>query len=111
MKKIIMILVIILTTGCGNKLKCTYEETYDDIKIKNSITFNFKDNTYKSKDTMIFKTNSEAEGYFKDVEEYKEEYNLIIIDNKIVSELSGKIDSKTKKEVKKQYESYSYKCK
>ena len=112
MKKIILILVMILTTGCGNKLKCNYKETFDDIKIDNSITFNLKTNTYESKDIMVFKTSVEAKEYFKDVEEYIEEYNLVLNDNKIISELSGKLDSnKSKKELKNQYQSYDYTCK
>ena len=112
MRKIILILVMLLTVGCGNKLKCSYKETFDDIKIDNSITFNLKNNTYESKDIMVFKTSVEAKEYFKDVEDYIEEYNLVLNDNKIISELSGKLDSnKTKKELKKQYQSYDYTCK
>ena len=103
---------MLLTVGCGNKLKCSYKETFDDIKIDNSITFNLKNNTYESKDIMVFKTSVEAKEYFKDVEDYIEEYNLVLNDNKIISELSGKLDSnKTKKELKKQYQSYDYTCK
>lgn len=101
-----------LVCGCGNKLKCTYEEVYDDIKISNSVVFDFKNNTYKSKDIMIFKSNEEATSYFKDVEDYVEEYNLILEQNKIISELEEKLTTNaSKKEIKKQYESYDYKCK
>lgn len=112
MKKILLILVVFLVTGCGNKLVCTYKEDYDDIKIKNKIEFNFKDNTYKQKDTMIFDSTDSAEEYFNDIQEYVEEYNLRLDGKTIISELEDtiKLDA-TKDEIKKQYESYDYNCK
>lgn len=101
-----------MCAGCGKKLTCTYKENYEDIKINNKITFNFKDNTYKETDTMVFNSVDEAKDYFKDIEDYIEEYNLVLNDNKIVSELNGDIEeNKNKKELKKTYESYDYKCK
>ena len=61
---------------------------------------------------MVFKTSDDAKEYFKDVEDYIEEYNLVLNDNKIISELSGKLeDKKSKRELKKQYQSYDYTCK
>lgn len=112
MKKILLILVFLCVCGCGNKLTCTYEENYEDVKIKNKITFNFKDNTYKQIDKMIFEDEDAAKNYFKDVEDYVEEYNLKLNGKTIVSELSDEIKlNADKKEIKKQYESYDYKCK
>jgi len=113
MKKILLILVVFLCVcGCGNKLTCTYEEKYEDVKIKNKITFNFKNNTYKQIDKMIFTKEEDAKEYFKDVEEYIEEYNLKLNDKTIVSEIQDEIKlDANKKEIKEQYESYDYKCK
>ncbi len=99
-------------SGCGNKLSCTYEKNYDDVKIKNKIEFNFKDNTYKEIDKMIFKDSKTASDYFKDVIEYVEEYNLRLEDNIIVSDIKDEIKfNGDKNKIKKQYESYDYKCK
>ncbi len=112
MKKILLILVFLCVCGCGKKLECTYTEDYDDIKIQNKIVFNFKDNTYRQVDKMVFKDEESAEEYFNDVSDYIEEYNLKLEGKTIVSSLSDTIKLSTdKKKVKKQYESYDYKCK
>ena len=113
MKKILLLLVpLILFCGCSNKLTCYYKETYEDVKIKNKITFNFKDKTYKQVDTMTFATKEAAENYFKDIEDYIEEYNLVLNDKKIISEIEDEIKlNGTIKEIKEQYESYDYTCK
>ena len=101
-----------LVCGCSKKLTCTYELEYDDIDIKNKIIFNFKDNTYEQKDIMIFEDKEDALEYFEDVSEYQQEYNLVLEKNKIISELNGEIKlDATKDQLKKQYESYDYKCK
>lgn len=107
-----MLVVLLLVCGCSKKLTCTYELEYEDVEINNKITFNFKDNTYEQKDVMIFTDNDSAADYFKDVEDYIEEYNLVLEKNKIISELNGEIKlDATRDELKKQYESYDYKCK
>lgn len=113
MKKMLLYLLIVFClSGCGKKLTCTYEENYEDIKIKNKIVFNFKNNTYKEIDKMIFIDVESAKEYFNDIGEYIEVYNLKLTENTIVSELEGSIDTKkTKQEVKKQYEGYEYSCK
>ena len=112
MKKIIMIFLVLCLCGCGKKLTCTYEENYEDIKINNKVVFNFEDNTYKQIDKMVFQNNESALEYFNDISDYIEEYNLILDENIIVSELNNSINNdKTKKEIKQQYESYDYKCK
>ena len=112
MKKIVLLVLFLLACGCSKKLTCTYEQEYEDIKVSNKIVLNFKDNTYEQKDIMSFEDEDSAKEYFKDVEEFVDEYNLVLEKNKIISELSGeiKLDS-TKEEIKKQYESYDYKCK
>ena len=112
MKKIVLLAVLLLACGCSKKLTCTYELEYEDIKVNNEITFNFKEDTYKQKDIMIFNDNDSAKEYFKDVEEFVDEYNLVLQKNKIISELSGEIKlDATEEEIKEQYESYDYKCK
>lgn len=110
MKKILLCLLVIFCSGCGKKLTCTYEENYEDIKIRNKIVFNFKDNTYKQIDKMIFQDEESAKKYFEDVSDYIQEYNLVLENNIIKSELEETF-SKEKEELKKQYESYEYKCK
>ena len=92
-------------------MTCTYEEEYDDVKIQNKITFDFEKEKYEQIDKMIFETKESAKDYFEDVSEYIEEYNLKLEENKIISNISDtiKLDA-TKKEIKKQYESYGYKC-
>lgn len=113
MKKVVLVLVLLFCiTGCGKKLVCIYEENYDDVKIKNKIIFNFKDNTYRQIDKMIFESDEEAKEYFNDISDYIKEYNLKLEGKTIVSNLSDKINSNlSKKEIKKKYESYEYKCK
>ena len=112
MKKIILLFLVLMCCGCGKKLSCTYKETYEDIEINNKIVFNLKDNTYSEKDMMVFKDDDEARDYFKDIEDYVEEYNLTLDKNKIISNMNGELESnKNKKDLKKQYESYDYKCK
>ena len=98
--------------GCSNKLVCTYKETYEDVKIKNKIIFDFKKNKYKQIDTMTFSTNKNAEDYYKDIEEYKDEYNLVLDNNRIISEIEDDLKLNSgRKEIKNQYESYDYICK
>ncbi|MBR6690458.1 MAG: hypothetical protein IKL65_03915 [Bacilli bacterium] len=112
MKKIILLVVLLLVCGCSKKLTCTYEEEYEDISINNKIVFNFKENTYEQEDVMVFKDIDSAKDYYKDIEAYVDEYNLILEQNKIISELSGEIKlDATEEEIKEQYESYDYKCK
>lgn len=108
-----MLLVLLLVVcGCSKKLTCTYESVYEDVKINNKIIFNFKDNTYEQKDIMTFIDNNSALEYFKDVEEFVDEYNLVLEKNKIISELDGEIKlDATEEEIEEQYESYDYKCK
>lgn len=110
MKKIIIIVVALICSGCGRKLTCTYKENYEDIKIDNKIVFNFKNNTYKEEDIMVFKDNDSAKEYYNDIFDYVDLYNLELIDNKIISILSGDI-SENKKDIKEKYESYDFKCK
>ena len=112
MKKIILVLLVILCSGCGKKLTCTYKENYEDVKISNKIVFNLRNYTYKEIDTMIFENEKAASEYFDDIKEYVEEYNLVLDKNKITSNIGGKMQEKnTKKELKEKYESYDYKCK
>ena len=100
-----------LLCGCSNKLVCTYKEDYDDVKIKNKIKFNFKNRDYKQIDTMTFKSNNDAEKYYSEIDEYKEEYNLVLDGNKIISEMEDKLSlDGNRKEIKQQYESYGYNC-
>ena len=111
-KKIILLVLVLLVCGCSKKLTCTYELEYDDIEINNKIVFNFKDNTYEQEDIMIFEDSKSASNYFKDVEDYVDEYNLILEKNKIISQLSGEIKlNASMEEIKEQYESYDYSCK
>lgn len=112
MKKIILLVLLLFVCGCSKKITCTYKFEYEDVKINNKIIFNLKDNTYKQKDIMIFIDEESAVNYFNDIEDYIEQYNLVLEKNKIISELSGEIPSKeTKKEIKERYESNDYKCK
>lgn len=112
MKKILLFLLVLLLCGCSKKLTCTYESEYEDIKINNKIVFNFKENTYYQIDIMEFNDEKSASNYFEDVQDYVEEYNLVLQKNEIVSELEGEIKlNATKDAIKKQYESYDYKCK
>ena len=112
MKKIVLLSLLLLSCGCSKKLTCTYETDYEDIEINNKIVFNFEDEIYTQKDIMVFKDSDSAKEYFKDIEDYVEEYNLILKENKIISELEGEIKlDATKEEIKKQYESYDYSCK
>lgn len=112
MKKVILLILVLLVCGCSKKLTCTYETNYDDVKISNKTVFNFKNNTYEQKDVMEFLDDESASSYYKDIEEYKDEYNLVLEKNKIISELSGEIKlDATKEEIQEQYESYDYKCK
>lgn len=112
MKKIALLFLLLILCGCSKKLECSYIEDYEDIKIRNKIIFNYKNNTYNEIDTMIFKDEETAKEYFKDIEEYEKEYNLKLEKNIITSNLSGdiKID-KDKKTTKEKYQSYGYKCK
>ena len=110
MKKIILILLAVLCSGCGKKLTCTYKENYEDVKIDNTIVFNFKDNTYEETDIMVFKNSEEASEYFQDIKDYIEEFNLVLNDNKIISVLSGNINN-NKNAIKEKYESYDFTCK
>ena len=99
MKKIILLVVLLLVCGCSKKLTCTYEQEYEDIKINNKIIFDFEKETYEQKDIMIFEDKDSAEEYFKDIEEYVDEYNLRLENNKIISELNGEIKLDANKEV------------
>ena len=111
MKKTLLLTLLFLC-GCSNKLTCSYETVYEDIEIKNKIVFNFEDETYKQIDKMIFDDSISASKYYNEIEEYKDEYNLKLEDNIIISEITDiiKLDG-DKKKIKEQYESYDYKCK
>lgn len=61
---------------------------------------------------MIFEDSISASNYYSEIEEYKDEYNLKLEDNMIISETIDEIRIDGDKEmIKKQYESYDYKCK
>ena len=111
MKKIILLSIIFLC-GCSNKLTCTYNGEYEDIEIKNKIIFNFKEDKLQQVDKMIFEDSISAAKYYSDIEEHKDEYNLRLEGNIIISELSDEIKlDGDKDKIKTQYESYDYKCK
>ena len=112
MKKIVLVLLIVFLCGCSNKLTCTYEEKYEDVKIKYKIVFDFKKNEYTSIDKMIFKDNNKASDYYEEIKEYKNEYNLSLDNKVITSRMSDtiKLDG-DKNKIKEQYEGYDYKCK
>lgn len=110
MKKILLLSILFLC-GCSNKLVCNYETEYENIKIKNKITFNFKTEKLEQVDKMIFEDSISASKYYDEIESYKEEYNLNLEDNIIVSHIVDDIKLNGDKEkIKKQYESYDYKC-
>ncbi len=112
MKKIILLSLLLILCGCSKKLECNYEENYEDIKIRNKIIFNYKNNTYNEIDKMIFSDSKSAEEYFEDIKDYEKQYNLKLENNIIISNLTGNIEiDKDKKSTKKKYESYGYKCK
>lgn len=111
MKKILLLGFIFLC-GCSNKLTCNYETEYEDVEIKNKIVFNFETDTLEQVDKMIFEDSISASSYYSEIEEYKDEYNLKLEDNMIISEITDEIKlDGTKEEIKQQYESYDYKCK
>ena len=61
---------------------------------------------------MIFEDSISASKYYSDIEDYKDEYNLKLEDNIIISEITDKIKlDGDKDKIKEQYESYDYKCK
>lgn len=104
--------MIIFICGCSNELVCSYKEQYDDVFINNKIIFDFKTNKYKQIDTMTFNDEKSAEEYYKDIDEYKEEYNIVLKKNKIISEMEDEIKlESSKKKIKEQYENYDYICK
>lgn len=111
MKKILLFSILFLC-GCSNKLSCTYETIYENIEIRNKIVFNFKTDKLEQVDKMIFEDSISASKYYNEIEEYKDEYNLSLEDNIIVSKIIDdiKLDG-DKEKIKKQYESYDYKCK
>ena len=111
-KRGFLLILLVFLCGCSNKLVCTYNDKYDDVKIKNRIIFDFKNGKYKQVDTMTFSSSEDAEEYYKDIEEYQEEFNLVLNKNKIVSEIEDNVNLEaSKKEIKNRYESYGYKCK
>ena len=106
-----MVLLCITFKVKNNKLNCEYKVDYDDIKIVNTISFNFKDNTYKQIDKMTFDNESSAASYFNDLSDYIDLYNLSLVGKSIISEIDENIDSDTnRKEMKEKYESYHYTC-
>ena len=111
MKKVLLLSLLFLC-GCSNKLSCTYKTNYEDIKIENKIVFNFEEDIYEQVDKMIFEDSISAANYFKEIEDYKEEYKLVLEENKIISNITDviKLDG-DKQKIKEQYESYDYKCK
>jgi len=111
MRKVLLIFFLFIC-GCANKLTCTYETNYEDIEIVNKIVFDFNKETYEQTDKMIFSDSISASNYFKEIEDYKDEYKLVLEENKIISNIIDviKLDG-DKKKIKEQYESYDYKCK
>ena len=111
MKKFFLLSILFLC-GCSNKLSCTYQTAYEDIEIKNKIVFDFKNDKLHQVDKMILEDSISASKYYNEIEEYKDEYNLSLEDNIIVSKIIDdiKLDG-DKQKIKEQYESYDYKCK
>ncbi len=111
MKKAILVLLLFLC-GCSNTLTCNYKTEYEDIKINNKIVFNFDEDTLIQVDKMIFNDSISASNYYKEIEEYKEQYNLRLEKNVIISEIIDEINiDGDEKSIKQKYESYEYKCK
>lgn len=117
MKKILLILGVMLLTGCGNKVTCVMNSEEELYKTEQKIVFEFGKNDKVTNATvnhiMIFKTEEEAKNYFSVLEAFEQEYEIKLNKNKIEmnSEKNYEEFDGNKDELKKEFENNGYKCK
>ena len=108
MKKFLIIFILILVVGCGNKkekLVCNYKDDYEE----DTVTVYFNNNistSYEKKGTMTLDDNSYASNYILN------NYDSVeVVDKNVSMYVSENIDDLTKSEVKSLYEKMGYVCK
>ena len=117
MKKILLVLSVMLLTGCGNKLVCNLETSEENYESKQKITFKF-DSSDKVNDvtvdyTMIFEDEETAKTYKNVFETLDDNYEINLEKNEIniISTKNYDQYKENKEELKKQFENNGYSCK
>lgn len=117
MKKILLVLGVMLLTGCGNKVTCVINTDEEFYKTEQKIVFEVGKNDKVTNaivnHTMIFETEEEAENYFGVLETFEEDYEIKLNKNKIEMSSSKNYEEfdGDKNKLKKEFEDNGYKCK
>lgn len=117
MKKIFLVLIILMATGCKNKLTCTLETVEDDYSTKEKIVFNFenKEKAFEASvdHIMTFKNEETAKLYLNIFEALDEGYEISLEGNKINIKSFKNYEQygTNRDELKKELELNGYLCK
>lgn len=116
MKKMKIFCLLLLLTGCKNKLQCTLE-TDEEMYISNQkIIFEFKNDKVSDVTLnyeMIFEDEKTAKDYFVMFEALDEQYEITQEKNKIgiISKKNYEQYDQNKNELKEELETNGYSCK
>ena len=114
MKKIFMVFILLIVTGCGNKLICTLETTEEDYSTKEKLIFEEKEKKFEAsvEYIMTFKDEETANSYLNIIEIIDESYEINLTDNRINIKTFKSFEQygNDRNELKKELEQNGYLC-
>jgi len=117
MKKILMVLGILLFTGCSNELVCTKNTTEENYELEQKIIFEFDSNdkvvSAKTNYIMVFENKETASSYMSVFDSLEEDYEINQVGNKvnIISTKNYEQYNQNKDKLKEELENNGYSCK
>ena len=115
--RIISLLIILFVMGCKKnkytEMVCKYEASQEKSE-EDQVIIHFKNDIsmdYHKITTIFFDSNSEAKLYYNSIFLDNESDKIEVVDNKVISEISEKLEDLNKEEVKTIYEQYGFICK
>lgn len=115
MKKIgLGLIIVLLLTGCSDKLTCTYEVDSEVFSYTTVIEMKFSNDGMKDVEyTNIFEDEETADDWYKILKENENSDAKFELKGKkiIVSDYESDMKNNTKEEVQKYYEGEGYTCK
>lgn len=115
-KNILLIMLILLLTGCKNELVCTLNKEEENYLSEQNIIFTVEDGIVSKAITnyiMTFEDEKTAETYLNVFKSINKDYDITLNENKLEIKMEKNYEeyNQTKEEVKQDFEKNGYSCK